>query len=708
MRVIPPVPITSMGSFTRSTTGTCYNSIGLVTTVGVNLPRFNYNPSDLTAAPTLLIESATTNLCTYSEAFDNAAWTKVRSSVSSNVTTSPDGTSSADKLVEDSSASNTHYCVQTPSVSAATLYTFSVFLKSSTRTKANIVLDGGSGNFANTSVDLSSGTITSGSASGSFTEYSSQITNVGNGWYRVYTTSRTAGSTTTLQCQIRLVTSSDIYTGDGTSGIFMWGAQLEANAASTSYIPTVASTVLRAADTYSGTGLIYSNVVENSVNLLSYTEDFGNTTYWITDNAGVSTGVVNDPVNNYLTADSLTKVGTKSGFAHLRQVVSVGTGQNVGKTYTASVWLWCASGTKSAALVISDVSYNSYTGTTITVTTTPTRYTFSSNGGGAWNASGSSIAFGIDLAAATNGDMIYIFGAQLEVGSSASSYVQSYITEPIWTSGVTYPQGTIVSRNTTTHRRYQKLTSAAGSTTPPENDGVNWFDTGPDNRWAMFALDRSVGTYNPNSIQIIIAPGQRIDSLGLIGLEADRVDICMYATSGLQYSYSEVLKKRETLSWKDYFLGGFATDRPTFIRYDIPSLLNCVISVVISKIGGVAKCSALVVGQNVYLGSTQNNPKSEALNFSKVDRDAYGNSTLVPRRSVPKTSQELFLEAKYVNAVRDARTSLNATPALWSGLDDKVTDNYFESLLILGIYKEFTIDLENSINARVTLQLEEL
>lgn len=696
MRVIPPVPITSMGSFTRSTTGTCYNSIGLVTTVGVNLPRFNYNPSDLTAAPVLLLESAANNIALYSEDLSNAAWTKRGTcSITANNTTAPDGTNTAD-LVNglDVEVTGDMYQLFTTSVNVRVEPSFWIKRNSTSGVLA-----------IRNSFDESKG------------KWLIDLNLIGSGWVRV--TRTTTG--VTVVADFQTTASSQVgfqllkISGTGTLSFWAWGIQLETGAttstpayATTSYIPTTSSVVLRAADAYSGTGLIYSNVVENSVNLLSYTEDFGNTTYWITDNAGVSTGVVDDPVNNYLTADSLTKVGTKSGFAHLRQVANVGTGQNVGKTYTASVWLWCASGTKSAALVISDVAYNSYTGTTITVTTTPTRYTFSSNGGGAWNASGSSIAFGIDLAAATNGDMIYIFGAQLEVGSSASSYIQSYITEPVWASGVTYPQGTIVSRSTTTHRRYQKLTSAAGSTTPPENDGVNWFDTGPDNRWAMFTLDRSVGTYNPNSIQIIIIPGQRIDSLGLVGLEADKVDICMYATSGLQYSYSEVLKKRETLSWKDYFLGGFATDRPTFIRYDIPALLNCVISVVISKIGGVAKCSALVVGQNVYLGSTQNNPKSEALNFSKVDRDAYGNSTLVPRRSVPKTSQELFLEAKYVNAVRDARTSLNATPALWSGLDDKVTDNYFESLLILGIYKEFTIDLENSINARVTLQLEEL
>ena len=64
-------------TFTRSTTGSYYNSAGVLSTAAINAPRFDYNPSTLQAKG-LLIEESRTNLLTYSEQFDNAAWVKTR------------------------------------------------------------------------------------------------------------------------------------------------------------------------------------------------------------------------------------------------------------------------------------------------------------------------------------------------------------------------------------------------------------------------------------------------------------------------------------------------------------------------------------------------------------------------------------------------------------------------------------------------------
>jgi len=208
---------------------------------GVFPPRFDYDP--VTLAPRgLLIEEQRVNLLLRSQEFDNAAWSKLRSSVTANATTAPDGTVTADKLVEDTTASDTHFVLQSQTASSSTTYTYSVFLKAGERTRAS--LQDGAGSNAIGNFDLSNGTVVSTNAA------TATITNFGNGWYRCTITFTTGAAQTAINCRIFLVDTgtNTSFTGNGTSGIFIYGAQLEAGAFATSYIPTVASQVTRTAD----------------------------------------------------------------------------------------------------------------------------------------------------------------------------------------------------------------------------------------------------------------------------------------------------------------------------------------------------------------------------------------------------------------------------------------------------------------------------
>ena len=249
-------PLDSRITFTRSTTATFVGSDGLIQSSAINAPRFDYNP--VTLAPLgLLIEEQRVNLVLYSEQFDNAGWLKTAATITANATTSPDGTLTADKITPDAGSAQ-HDILQTALITTGVTYTITVFAKKENYNFIQLTLSGlGSHGYAN--FNLNTGTIGSTGNSPAATS----ITAVGNGWYRcsisVVSQVTIAGGPYIAALPTDIASRRPAFTGDGTSGIFIWGAQLEAGAFATSYIPTVASTVTRAADIATMTGTNFSS-----------------------------------------------------------------------------------------------------------------------------------------------------------------------------------------------------------------------------------------------------------------------------------------------------------------------------------------------------------------------------------------------------------------------------------------------------------------
>lgn len=287
---------------------------------------------------------------------------------------------------------------------------------------------------------------------------------------------------------------------------------------------------------------------------------------------------------------------------------------------------------------------------------------------------------------------------------TSSTVAEPASGETLWNAATAYLVGDTAIR-TSTHRIYQRL--VAGTTaTAPESDAANWIDAGPTNRWAMFDILRNSATSASTSMTVVLTPGRRIDSLALIGVVGESVTITMTSGGTPVYSSTHNLILRNTVSWSGYFFGTFAY-QGSVVRFDLPQFSNGVITITVSRASGAVSVGALVIGQNVEIGSVLSQAKSDALNFSTVTRDAFGNATLVQRRTVPKTDQQIITTPARIDKLREVRSALNAVPAVWSGMDDLVDNPHFESLLILGIYKEFSISLAATIT-NVTLSLEEI
>jgi hypothetical protein len=241
----------SLVTFTRASSGTYVGSDGLLKTAATDVPRFDHNPTTGESLG-LLVEEARTNLFTRSEEFNDAAWTRTNSTITANAATAPDGTLTADKHIPDNGAtigvgaSDTRV-FQSPSATSGTVYTFSIYAKASEYNQIQFSLIATPTVTARFSLNL--GTVLSGTGA--------TITPAGDGWYRC-AIPVTAGVTGGLA--VRWSAQSSIATiGDGTSGIFAWGAQFEAGAFPSSYIPTTSATVTRAADVASITGAAFSS-----------------------------------------------------------------------------------------------------------------------------------------------------------------------------------------------------------------------------------------------------------------------------------------------------------------------------------------------------------------------------------------------------------------------------------------------------------------
>ena len=236
-------------SFSRASTGTFFNSSGVLTTAAINAPRFDhvYNGSSWVSKG-LLIEEQRTNNLLQSNSF-STTWVSLDGAVVANSGTSPDGTNNAWKMNELATTTASHGIYQNLTIPGGAC-TWSIFAKAGERSWLQFIAYNSSTNFF-TWFNLSNGTIGTNAAGNTAT-----ITPVGNGWYRCSIT-RSAGADY-AQFYTANGDNNGSYLGEVGKGIYIFGAQIETGSFPTSYIPTTTAAVTRSADVCQITGTDFS------------------------------------------------------------------------------------------------------------------------------------------------------------------------------------------------------------------------------------------------------------------------------------------------------------------------------------------------------------------------------------------------------------------------------------------------------------------
>ena len=221
-------------TFTRSTAGSYYDKSGVMRNADINEPRFEKEG--------LLIEPQITNLYTYSEQWGAGS----RVTTTNNSGDSPRGDKTMALIVEDTASSEHYTQDRNITLTAGTIYCYSVFVKAHTNSRL-LYLRVATGTTSGVFFDPVAGAFVGGAVGAQYLDRGFE--DLGNGLYRVWM-AVTAGATQSSVFRLQLakdgVTAS--YVGDGVSGLYVWGAQVEDSPFPTSYIPTIAATVTRGAD----------------------------------------------------------------------------------------------------------------------------------------------------------------------------------------------------------------------------------------------------------------------------------------------------------------------------------------------------------------------------------------------------------------------------------------------------------------------------
>jgi len=348
------------------------------------------------------------NLQTVPQDFDTAPWSLVNATISTKTTIAPNGTNTGSKLTENTtngehSVRNSNQALAVP----AATYTLSIYAKAAEITWLVIretIADGST--FVNTFFNLATGVVGTVGAS-----RTASILDAGNGWYRCSITVTSNGTGANRYYGFQTSTDGSVisYAGTNTSGLFLWGAQLEVGSSATEYFPTNINTPR----------FDWASSTQLPRNVCTYTEQLDNA-IWTKLNCSITADNTTAP-DGTNTADLITPSTTGGNL--YQQINNLTAG-----TYTLSMYV--KAGTANSITIslvnIADlIGFNPQTGV-ITGGVAAGQATVTNIGSGWYRVQVyflcSAGNFGPSIKTSTASGNVYIWGVQFETGSTATTY----------------------------------------------------------------------------------------------------------------------------------------------------------------------------------------------------------------------------------------------------------------------------------------------
>ena len=256
----------------------------------------------------------------------------------------------------------------------------------------------------------------------------------------------------------------------------------------------------------------------------------------------------------------------------------------------------------------------------------------------------------------------------------------------------------------TTHRVYEAVTvNTDNPTTGISLVPPSWVDVEPTNRWAMF--DNLNSTKSLISTQLIVefTPGQLTNSVAGFSVEgAGAINVTMTDPSaGIVYNHDlDLVDNSEVADW--YFYWNTPVIRASeFVLLDLPTYPSATIKITID--GGSIAFGSVIFGAVIDLGVANYGTSVQLLDFSKKERDSFGNITVTPGRTSKLVSFDVTVPTDKVNYVYKQIALLTTTPSVWVG-DDGSDD----PTLVFGYYRDYQNNISTPTISDATIKIEGL
>jgi len=381
------------------------------------------------------VEEVCYNLIRYSEDFSNVAWSKTGSTVTTDLTTAPDNNLTADKIIE-SATTDSHF-VQAATINfTGAVYTMSIYAKASERNILQLFFNGSVNVNAYANFDLTNGVV-GGTGFGT----TASITSVGNGWYRCIMTATVVSGALIPAAYYCLQTSTTAtraatYAGNGTSGLFIWGAQLVQGNLPKDYLYTSDRLNFPRVDFSDGSASFLlepqrTNSIRNSTMVGASTSPSTLPTNWVRQNtSGLTQSVVGVGIENGINYIDINLQGTATGANDaysFDQTISGSVSQNWTSSWYFKLVSSAPNAVRLAIQEFNGVAFLNVVTQDITPTTTLTRYSQTKTLSDATVTNVRAMIYVNFVIGQTYDTTIRIAQPQMELGA--------YATTPIFTLG---------------------------------------------------------------------------------------------------------------------------------------------------------------------------------------------------------------------------------------------------------------------------------